>query len=397
MTGSVLVLNAGSSSLKFGLYALGKGLPRQMKGAAARLGSGEARLRIWAGETVLHDTPLGGPLQVTSAAETVFHWLQANGWLKDVTAVGHRIVHGGRDFVAPTLLDAATLDTLRRFVPLAPLHQPHNLDIAELAAAALPQAVQVACFDTAFHAASPRLARLYGLPRALSEDGVIAYGFHGLSYAYISEALKRRDGEQGGGRAIVAHLGSGASLCAMDHGRSVATTMGFSALEGLVMGSRCGSLDPGVVLHLLQDRGMTVEAVAKLLYEQSGLLGVSGLSSDMQTLLRSEDPRAAEAIDLFVYRAAREIGSLTAALGGLDTLVFTAGIGENAAEVRARIAAASAWLGVTLDPGRNTAGEEVISRAGAAVQVLVIATDEERSVAEAAASAVQQSPTERLP
>ncbi|TJW32564.1 MAG: acetate kinase, partial [Mesorhizobium sp.] len=239
-----------------------------------------------------------------------------------------------------------------------------------LAASLLPQAMQIGCFDTAFHSARPGLAKLYGLPRAMSEAGIVSYGFHGLSYNHVASKLRDRYGAGAGGRAIVAHLGSGASLCAMNAGTSVATTMGFSTLDGLVMSTRCGALDPGIVLHLLQDRKLSSDELASLLYEQSGLLGVSGISGDMRTLIGSQDPFAAEAVDLFVYRIGREIGSLAAALGGLDTLVFTAGIGENAPLVREKIGAAAGWLGVGIDRERNRRGEETISLDGSGVDVL---------------------------
>ncbi|RSV14790.1 acetate/propionate family kinase [Sphingomonas sp. ABOLG] len=385
MNQTVLVLNAGSSSLKFAIYARGEPLRLLAKGAASRLGEPDARLRVKRGDEVMADCPLAGPISVTVAAEAVFAWLDHAGLLAGVEAVGHRIVHGGGGYVDPVILDEGVLQALRRLTPLAPLHQPYNLDIVEFAGERVPQAPQVGCFDTAFHATRPWLERLYALPRELISQGLVAYGFHGLSYDYVAGVLKARDPHHAGGRAIVAHLGSGASLCAMSAGRSVATTMGFSALDGLVMSSRCGSLDPGIILYLLQDRGMSADDVSAMLYQRSGLLGVSGISGDMATLLTLADPHAVEAVELFVYRVAREIGSLVAALGGLDTLVFTAGIGENAPEIRAKICAAAAWLGLSLDPPRNRAGDEVVSSEGSAVEVLVIPTDEELAVAKAAA------------
>ena len=384
MIDAILVLNAGSSSLKFAVYSLEAGLPLRLKGAVSRLRQAP-RLVVRAGDQVIADVRFQPPMSVETAADAAFAHLDETGWLTRIGVVGHRIVHGGRAFVHPTILDGATIDELRRLAPLAPLHQPYNLDIAERAASLLPHATQVGCFDTAFHADRERLDQLYALPRKLSEEGVIAYGFHGLSYAYIAGVLRDRDGERAGGRAIVAHLGSGASLCAMAQGRSVATTMGFSALEGLVMSSRCGAIDPGVLLHLLQDRGMSPKDVTRLLYEQSGLLGVSGISGDMQALLDSGDPHAAEAIDLFIYRVGRQIGSLAAALGGLDTLVFTAGIGENAPSVRQRICEAAAWLGVRVDVASNGVSAVDIAARDSQADILVLPTDEERAVAEAAA------------
>ncbi len=384
MSGVILILNAGSSSLKFALYRRGAGLELVLKGAASRLGAPNAHLRIKAGADILKDAPLGGPLPAMEAAGLTLDWLAAQGFLANLEAAGHRIVHGGAVFAEPAILDAGALETLTRLVPLAPLHQPYNLEIAALAATRFPGVLQIGCFDTAFHAQAPRLSRLYGLPRALSEDGILAYGFHGLSYSYIAGLLKAQDGERAGGRAIVAHLGNGASLCAMDRGRSVATTMGFSALDGLLMGSRCGAIDPGVVLHLMQARGMSAEAITTLLYEQSGLLGVSGISADMGTLLQSSAGSARQAVDLFVYRAVREIGSLAATLNGLDTLVFTAGIGENAPAIRARIAAGCQWLGVEINPAANGNNDQVISTGQSKVTVRVLPTDEERIVANAA-------------
>lgn len=384
MTEAVLVLNAGSSSLKFAVYGGDGDLQLRLRGTVSRLRQAP-RLTVEVDGEVIVDRPFDPPMALALAADAVFAQLDALGWLLRIGVVGHRIVHGGRGFVDPIVLDPESIGALRSLTPLAPLHQPYNLDIAESAARLLPRAVQVGCFDTAFHAARPGLDRLYALPRALSEDGVVAYGFHGLSYAHIAEVLRTRDGERAGGRAIVAHLGSGASLCAMESGRSLATTMGFSALDGLVMSSRCGSLDPGVLLHLLQDRGMSPEDLTRLLYEESGLLGVSGISGDMQTLLDSADPHAAEAVDLFVYRIGREIGSLAAALGGLDTLVFTAGIGENAPVVRSHICQAAAWLGLRIDEARNASGQVDIAGEGSAAAILVLPTDEERAVAVGAA------------
>jgi acetate kinase len=381
MTGTILVLNAGSSSLKFALYGGAAGLPLLLKGSISRLAHAP-RLKIKSAGQDDSDNPIGSaPMTVTAALGHVLRELDERRLTDDISAVGHRIVHGGHRFSRPSILDAAALDELRRFVPLAPLHQPYNLAVVEDAARHFPRAVQIGCFDTAFHAERPRLDRLYGLPRHLSDDGIVAYGFHGLSYSHVASVLRKRDGERAGGRAVVAHLGSGASLCAMQGGRSVATTMGFSALDGVVMSSRSGSLDPGVILHLLIERRMPAEEIAAMLYEQSGLLGVSGLSGDMQTLLQSQDFRAREAIDLLVYRIARSIGSLAASLGGLDTLVFTAGIGENAPAIRQRIGESAEWLGVRVDPARNERGEERIGADRSAVEVLVLPADEEGAIA----------------
>lgn len=383
----VLVLNAGSSSLKFAVFARGAPLRALARGSVSRLGHAPRLALSLDGvaqpDLALRDAPMG----TAEAAGVVFAQLEQHGLLQGVGLVGHRIVHGGRDFVAPARLDGPTLQRLQALSSLAPLHQPANLEVVALAAARLPQAVQVGAFDTAFHARRPRVDRLYALPRALIDEGIIAYGFHGLSYRYVAGVLRERDGQAAGGRAVVAHLGSGASLCALREGSSVATSMGFSALDGLPMGSRCGALDPGVVLHLIGERGMGVHAVTDMLYQQSGLLGLSGISSDMQVLLASEDPHAREAVEVFVYRTAGAIASLAGALGGLDTLVFTAGIGENAAEIRSRVGEACAWLGVRIDPVRNApgaGGARAIAADDSRVQVLVLPTDEELAVAELA-------------
>lgn len=301
-----------------------------------------------------------------------------------ITMIGHRIVHGGQDFSSATLLDIDSVQRLWQLAPLAPMHQPRNLEIVEAAQGAWPDARHYGCFDTAFHHDRPRLAKLYGLPRELTESGIISYGFHGVSFAYIASQLKSRYGTRAGGRTIVAHLGSGASLCAMNEGVSVATTMGFSPLDGLLMSTRCGSLDPGVIIHLIQHRGMNVEHVSSLLESESGMLGVSGISGDMHTLTESRDTAAQEAVDLFVYRIACQLGAMAATLQGLDTLVFCAGIGENSPLIRQRIGATADWLGVKIDPQKNWRADEDIGSPASAAKVLVIPTDEERAIAELA-------------
>jgi acetate kinase len=290
-------------------------------------------------------------------------------------------VHGGLEFMEPTIVDAATLERLERYSPLAPLHQPHNLEAIRLAAAGLPGVPQVACFDTAFHRSVPEVAQLYALPLHFAEAGVRRYGFHGLSYEYVSSVLPGVDDRAASGRTVVFHLGNGASMCAMRNCRSVATTMGFTAVEGLPMGTRSGSIDPGVVLFLLDELDFGVRDVERLLYRESGLLGMSGVSSDMRELLASEAPAARLAIEVFVYRACRELGSLAAALGGLDAIVFTAGVGENQPEIRARICHGAAWLGVDLDADANRGQRQCISQPGSAVAAYVIPTDEELVIA----------------
>ena len=392
MTPAILVLNAGSSSVKFAVYAQTAALPVLLRGGIAALGHAP-RLSVRSPIAADHDRPLGhAPMSPGAAGLVIFNELARRGMTGAITAVGHRIVHGGLQFTQPTILTASVIDQLSQLAPLAPLHQPANLEMVALARHHLPAALQVGAFDTAFHAGRPHLDRLYALPRGLSDDGIVAYGFHGLSYAHIAAVLRARDGPRAGGRAIVAHLGSGASLCAMNAGQSIATTMGFSALDGLMMSTRCGALDPAIVLHLMQQRQMTAEAVHDLLHNRSGLLGVSQISGDMATLLQSDDPRAAEAVRLFAYRAGRAIGSLAAALGGLDTLVFTAGIGENAPRIRALICESAAWLGARMDTGSNALGETVISAKGSGVEILVIPADEEHTVATGVQSCVRSGP-----
>jgi acetate kinase len=321
------------------------------------------------------------PIDHKEAVEFLFGWGR-DGVLggRRITAVGHRVVHGGTAFTAPARLDAAAIAELEALTPLAPLHQPHNVAAIKIVAGIAPSLPQVACFDTAFHRAQPDVAQLFALPRCYAREGVRRYGFHGLSYEYIAAALPTIDPRAAAGRTVVAHLGNGASLCAMDRARSVATTMGFTALDGLVMGTRCGAIDPGVLLYLIK-RGMTPQDLERLLYEQSGLLGVSEISSDMRELLASHDARAAEAVDMFVYRVGRELGSLAAALGGIDALVFTGGIGEHAASIRARVCRSAAWLGLELDDRGNAADGPCISAPGSTVTAWVIPTNEELMIA----------------
>ncbi|RUW49096.1 acetate/propionate family kinase [Mesorhizobium sp. M1A.F.Ca.ET.072.01.1.1] len=382
MTDAILVLNGGSSSLKFAVFQQRSELHLLVRGSVSSIGH-HPRLQVAPSELSREiDRSLGDrPIGMAKAFEAIASYLEDHALLRRIGTVGHRIVHGGQELTQATLLDERTLDALHRLEPLAPIHQAINLEIVHLAGRLLPEAKQVGCFDTAFHTARPELARLYGLPREMSEQGIVSYGFHGLSYRHIAAKLRERYGDGAGGRTIAAHLGSGASLCAMKAGVSLATTMGFSTLDGLVMSTRCGAIDPGVILHLLQERKLSADRVTELLYEQSGLLGVSGISGDMQALLGSKDPAAARAVALFVYRAGREIGSLAAALGGLDTLVFTAGIGENAWQIRQEICEAAAWLGVVVDHGLNRSGEALVSARESSVDVLVIPADEERAVA----------------
>lgn len=382
MTEAILVLNAGSSSLKFAVFELADNLPARVRGSISSLDS-KPRMKLSKGvDGTGVEVPVDGKLiGIKAAMDLVLDQLSRRGYLNGVKAVGHRIVHGGGEFADATLLDDAVVERLHQFIPLAPMHQPRNLETIAAAAKALPEARQYGCFDTAFHHCRSRIATLYGLPRNLVEQGVVSYGFHGISYGYIASRLREKYGSDAGERAIVAHLGSGASLCAMHKGASVATTMGFSTLEGLVMGTRCGSLDPGVVLHLLRERRMSAEDIVDLLYNKSGLLGLSGISGDMQVLLASNEPSAREAVDLFVYRVGQQVASMASSLGGIDTLVFCAGIGEHSPVIREKIGAATGWLGVEIDRTRNGRGDEDISASGAKVRVLVVPTDEEHAVA----------------
>jgi acetate kinase len=304
-------------------------------------------------------------------------------WLgeRDISAVGHRVVHGGAEYAAPLLLTDQVVDKLATLIPLAPLHQPHNLAPIRAILASHPSLPQVACFDTAFHRSQPRLAQAFAIPKKYSEAGIRRYGFHGISYAYVAGRLKAIAPDMAAGRVIIAHLGNGASLCAVKDGRSVASTMGFTAVDGLMMGTRCGAIDPGVLIHLIEHYGLGARELEDLIYRRSGLLGVSGISSDMRTLRASSDPAAKEAIDLFVYRIVREIGSLAAALGGLDAVVFTGGIGENDAATRAEVATGCAWLGLALDEAANRQAATRISAQGSSIAAFVIPTNEELEIA----------------
>jgi acetate kinase len=381
---AIVVLNAGSSSVKFSVYFRGGAeLELRLRGQVealfsrphfiARDADGQAvGEKTWDEGTRLgHDGALGH----------LFAFLRERADGAQLAGVGHRVVHGGLDYTQPVRVDSVVLAALEKFVPLAPLHQPHNLAAIRAVIERAPEVPQVACFDTAFHRSNPDIAQMFALPYELHEAGVRRYGFHGLSYEYIASVLADFDMRAAEGRTVVLHLGNGASMCALDHGRSVASTMGFTAVDGLPMGTRSGSLDPGVVLYLMDERGMDTRAVERLLYQQSGLLGVSGIASDMRTLLASAEPRARLAVDLFVYRIARELGSLAAALGGLDAIVFTAGVGENSAAIRARVCRAAAWLGVEFDERANEAGGPRISAVTSRVTALTIPTNEELMIA----------------
>jgi acetate kinase len=385
MDAFTLVINAGSSSLKFCIYRSPEGgtWPLEARGQIEGIGSSpKFTAKNGAGErladqaldaTSVHDG--------STALGALAAWLRSRYAGAKVLGVGHRVVHGGARFAGPTRLTPPVVEELRTLIPLAPLHQPHNLAAIDAVFERLPDAPQVACFDTSFHRGQPAVASVVPLPREVCRDGVQRYGFHGLSYEYIASRLPAVAPEIAGGRVIVAHLGSGASLCAMKDGKSVDSTLGFTALDGLCMGTRPGALDPGVVLYLFQNLGLSAKDVEAMLYKKSGLLGISGISNDMRDLLGNADPAAQLAVDFFVYRAAKEIGALAAVLGGIDGLVFTAGIGENSAEIRRRICEASAWLGIELDAEANQARSSRISRTGSRVSAWVVPTNEELIIA----------------
>jgi acetate kinase len=384
MADAIVVLNAGSSSLKFSLFvdrggALEQTLHGQVEGlfTAPRSVARDRDDVVVAERSWGNGTALGHDGALAHLIEMLGGHLAADR----LVGVGHRVVHGGTAYAAPTKVDARVLAELRAFEPLAPLHQPHNLAPIATLLERRPELAQVACFDTAFHRTQPELAQMFGLPHALHERGVRRYGFHGLSYEYVASVLGDVDARAAAGRTIVLHLGNGASGCAMQGGHSVASTMGFTALDGLMMGTRSGALDPGVVLYLQDTLGLSTRDVETLLYSKSGLLGVSGVSSDMRALLASDAPRARLAVELYCYRIGRELGSLAAALGGVDALVFTAGIGENAAPIRAAVCRQARWLGVELDEAANDAGAERLHAASSRVAVWRIPTNEELSIA----------------
>ena len=383
MPDRILVLNAGSSSIKFSIFQTetGRSLRATMHGEVEGIG-GAGSLKVVDAE---------GRRLVDRSVESKNHdraLMAVHDWFADhinqesgFDGVGHRIVHGGATFHEPVIVDEAVMTGLEKLVPLAPLHQPHNLAAIRAAQAMAPEVRQVACFDTAFHATQPRVATQFALPRRFMENGVRRYGFHGLSYEYIVSALTTVAPECAEAKIVVAHLGNGASMCAIERGRSIATTMGLTALDGLPMGTRCGTVDPGALLYLMQKEGLAAPEVEHLLYECSGLLGISELSGDMRTLLASSSTAAREAVDLFVYRIGRELGSLASALGGLDALIFTGGIGENAAPIRARVCNDARWLGIALDDTANAAHGPRISAAGSRTSAWVIPTDENLTIA----------------
>ena len=381
---TILVVNAGSSSVKFQIFAVdSEGRPgRQIRGQVDGIGS-RPRLRATdaTGEKLTDRVfPIENVRDVPAALKVAGDWLRDERRITPL-AVGHRVVHGGPDFDRPVLVDQSVVTRLERYSALAPLHQPHNLAPIRTLLTNFPDLPQVACFDTAFHRAHGDLADHYAIPLHLHEEGVRRYGFHGLSYEYIAQTLPEVAPEIASGRVIVAHLGSGASMCALLGGRSVESTMGFTALDGLPMGTRPGQIDPGVILYLIAVKGMPAADVQNLLYRDCGLKGLSGVSNDMRELQSSSDSKAGFAVDYFVYRAALNAGMLAAALQGVDALVFTGGIGENSDSVRARVAERLGWLGIALDPAANARHAQLISRPGT-TPVYVVPTDEELMIAQ---------------
>lgn len=386
MSDSILVLNAGSSSIKFALYPVDDGAlgSRLLGGQIAGIGlRGTLTANGADGNPIARSEAIGGAYPTTQAYALAYllDWLEQRTRGRRIVAAGHRVVHGGAVYRAPVAIDDTVLATLTNLIPIARLHQPYEVAAINALRERDPALLQIACFDTAFHRTQPEVAQLFPLPRPIIDSGVRRYGFHGLSYDYIAGRLPALIARSDQARVVVAHLGSGSSMCALRGGRSIATTMGFTALDGLMMGTRSGSVDPGILLYLIQERGMSVQQVNDMLYKESGLLGVSGLTSDMRVLLESSDPHAREAVELYVYGVVREAGALIACLQGIDALVFTAGIGENAAPIRARVCAALSWLGIMLDDEANARHALCISAPLSKVSVWVIPTDEESVIA----------------
>lgn len=383
---SILVLNSGSSSLKFAVFPLEPSLAEHpvLSGQIEGIGATpKLSAKHTNGTRYNENLSLTGDQteQHKASLSYLFKWLTATVPELKISAAGHRVVHGGERYSAPVKLTPAVLAELETLNPLAPLHQPHNLRAVSEIFELLPEEPQVACFDTAFHRHNPEVAQIYGLPRSLTAGGIKSYGFHGLSYDYVTRTLPEVIGDKAKGSVVIAHLGNGASMAAVRNGVGVATTMGFSTINGLLMGTRSGSIDPGVLLYLLEQKGMDYKSLTQLLYKESGLLGVSGISQDMRALLGSDTPEAREAVDLFCYRIARELGSLAAAAGGLDALVFTGGIGEHSAVVRERVCALSSWLGIDIDATANAEDELRIDSLKSRVAVAVVPTNEEGMIA----------------
>ena len=382
MSNQIAVINAGSSSIKFAIFNDDPAQSLIFRGQVEKIGVAPTLLVEGSGgETLVENEWGANELDHKSATKVILQTSIALLGGEAVEGIGHRVVHGGAQFTAPTLVNDDVIASLRLLCPLAPLHQPHNIAPVEAIMAEAPLIPQVVCFDTAFHQTQPPVAQAFALPRELTDLGIRKYGFHGLSYEFVSDRLRAVAADQAQKRIVIAHLGNGASLCAIHRGRSVATTMGFTAVDGLMMGTRCGSIDPGVLIYLMDEKKLDARALEDLIYKKSGLLGVSGITSDMRALRESNDPRAREAISLFVYRIVREIGSLAAALGGLDGLVFTGGIGQRDAKTRREVVAGCAWLGAAIDDQANSRTAERIDSAASKIPIWVLPTDEERVIA----------------
>ena len=399
----IAVINAGSSSIKFAVFNDDEGAQSLIfRGQIEKIGVAPAlNVEGPGGETLMQTEWGPGEINHRSGTKVILQTAISLLGGEAVEGIGHRVVHGGTRFTSPTPVTKDVLSALKELCPLAPLHQPHNIAPIEAVMAEAPHIPQVACFDTAFHQTQPHLSQALALPREITDQGVRRYGFHGLSYEFVTGRLRSAAPDHAHKRIIIAHLGNGASLCAIRDGRSVATTMGFTAVEGLMMGTRCGSIDPGVLIYLMDERGMNARGLESLIYKQSGLLGVSGISSDMRTLRESDDPRAREATDLFVYRIVREIGSLSAALGGLEGLVFTGGIGQRDSRTRREVVAGCAWLGAAIDEQANETGAERIDAASSRIPIWVLPTDEESVIARDVAAvldgaALSESTTARI-
>ncbi|HEY2816874.1 MAG TPA: acetate/propionate family kinase [Casimicrobiaceae bacterium] len=393
MADAIAVLNAGSSSFKFSLFARSADdIALVSRGQAEALYTSPRFVAKDSAGAVIGEKSWGDGAKLghDGALEHLVGFLRDKLAQHRLVAVGHRVVHGGLEYTKPVRIDAGVVAALEKYVPLAPLHQPHNLAPIRALLERLPALPQVACFDTAFHRTQPSVAQAFALPKSITDRGVIRYGFHGLSYEYIASVFPGRDAHAAKGKVVVLHLGNGSSMCAMFDGRSVASTMGFTAADGLPMGTRCGNLDPGVVLYLMDELKMDARAIENVIYKESGLLGVSGISSDMRTLQESSDPRAKAAIDLYVYRIGRELGSLAAALGGVDAVVFTAGIGENSRSLRERVCRDARWLGVELDTQANGSNGPRISAADSRVSAWVIPTNEELMIARHTSNLLRQ-------
>lgn len=383
MQQSILTINAGSSSVKFALFELVEHISEKAAISGQIDGIGTAHVRLVAKDntgTRIVDQALPAGADHATSFDQLLHWFSSSAKSGKIVAVGHRVVHGGDRYSHPVVLGPADLDQLASYKRLAPLHQPHNLNGIYAIEKVLAGVPQVACFDTAFHRTQSEIAQMYGLPRQYTEEGAKRYGFHGISYEYIASVLPQHC-KKADGRVIVCHLGNGASMTAMVNRKCVATTLGFSTLDGLIMGTRCGPIDPGLILHIMESKGFGVKEMTNLLYKESGLLGVSGISQDMRTLVASDKPEAKEAIELFCYRIVRELGSLAAAAGGLDAIVFTGGIGEHNPGLRSNICKQASWQGISLNEEANKSGEHRISAADSAVDVFVIPTNEEWMIA----------------